>query len=77
MKKVPKSSLLAERLHKGFVCTCIAVTIYGCSVMAIRGYRYYTEIKPELQRKQNLEKQSLLEEGSSDNLRDIAPNIHV
>lgn len=73
MQKRPRNSVLFDRLHKGFVCTCVAVTIYATSVFVMRGYRYYMYEKPELQAKQLLEKQKLLAEGAPD----MAPNIQA
>ncbi|XP_063900134.1 uncharacterized protein LOC135119657 [Zophobas morio] len=76
MKRGPKGSLLVDRLHKGFVLTCIAVTVYGCSVLAMRGYRYYTDVRPQLQKKQLLEQQNLLAEGSSEGFK-ATPEIRA
>lgn len=73
MKKSPIRSAFIDKLHKGFVYTCIAVTIYGFSVMGLRYYRYITEEKP----KRLLENQSLLAEGSSESLKDKAETLKL
>ncbi|XP_073828055.1 uncharacterized protein [Musca autumnalis] len=49
---------LLDKLHRGAVYACIGVTLYGTFLLGMRGYRYYTVVKPERERK-------LLEEGAS------------
>ncbi|KAJ8917530.1 hypothetical protein NQ315_005579 [Exocentrus adspersus] len=73
MKKSPIRSLLVDKFHKGFVYTCIAVTIYGLSVVGMRYYRYITERRPQ----KLLEKQELLAEGSSEILKDTAETLRI
>ncbi|XP_018577547.1 uncharacterized protein LOC108915878 [Anoplophora glabripennis] len=73
MKKSPIKSALIDKLHKGFVCTCIAVTIYGFSAIGLFYYRYLTEVKP----KKLLENQSLLAEGSSEVLKDNVETLKL
>lgn len=73
MKKSPIRSALVDKLHKGFVYTCIAVTIYGFSYMGLRYYRYVSEVKP----KRLLENQNLLAEGSSEILKDSAETLKL
>ncbi|KAJ8942355.1 hypothetical protein NQ314_010084 [Rhamnusium bicolor] len=73
MRKYPiNKNVLFDRLHKGSVIICIAVTLYGCSVIGLKYYRYVTEIKPLLKRQQLLENQKLLAEGSSEVLSETA-----
>lgn len=75
MKKVAKKNILIERIHKGFVLGCIALTLYGLTGLGQRWYRYFTVLKPEAKQKELLEKQKLLEEGSSEILKDPAKNF--
>lgn len=77
MKRTPKRSILLDRLHKGFVLTCVCVTLGGTGYLALGWYKYFTEVKPALKQKQLLDKQSLLAEGSSDNLQDLAPTLKM
>lgn len=46
LKKNRQSSHFIDKLHKGFVITCIAATIYGLAVAGHRGYQYLTVTKP-------------------------------
>ncbi|KAH1001435.1 hypothetical protein HUJ04_005456 [Dendroctonus ponderosae] len=75
MRKVPKGSIIANYLHKGFVNTCIAATVVGSGYMAYRGYVYLTEVRPQFVEKKKLEQQKLLAEGSWDSLKDPALEI--
>lgn len=77
MLKKARASAILDKLHKGFVCTCVGVTLYGTYMLGWRFYRYFTVIRPENQQKELKMKQSLLAEGSSDNLKDIAPQIKL
>lgn len=75
MRKVPKASLIADYLHKGFVTACMAATVLGSSYMAYRGYVYVTVIRPQFIERKKLEQQKLLSEGSWDSLKDPALEI--
>ncbi|XP_017773841.1 PREDICTED: uncharacterized protein LOC108560693 [Nicrophorus vespilloides] len=77
MKKVAKNSVLMERLHKGFVLTCLGITIYGMTEMGMRWYRYFTVLRPQIKEKERLDKLQLLAEGSSDVLIDTAANLKM
>lgn len=77
MRRKPRASAVLDTLHKGFVCTCVGVTLYGTYLLGWRFYRYFTVIKPEQQKRELIAKQSLLAEGSSDNLQDNAPQIKL
>lgn len=55
-KRIAGRSLL-DRLHRGVVYTCIGITLYGTFLLGMRGYRYYTVVRPERQK-------ALLEEGA-------------
>ncbi|XP_026462982.1 uncharacterized protein LOC113365682 [Ctenocephalides felis] len=65
MKRAAKN-LLLDRLHKGAVMACMGITVLGTLSLGFRVYQYFTDIKPEIQRKQILAKNELLKEGASD-----------
>lgn len=46
LKKHRQTSHLVDKLHKGFVITCIAATIYGLAIAGHRSYLYLTVTKP-------------------------------
>lgn len=75
MKRYPKRSELLKTLHRGFVWTCIGATGLGLVLTSTRWYNYLSLVKPQLQEKQEAEKQKLLAEGSSDRLQDVAPTV--
>lgn len=77
MKKTPARNIIADRLHKGFVLTCVAVTLYGVGHLGLRWYRYFTVLRPEAKQRELMEKQNLLAEGSSEMLQDSAENLRV
>lgn len=77
MKKLPKRSVLMDRLHRGFVMACIGITMAGVVYMGVGAYNYFVVYKPQAKQKQLLEKQQLLLEGSSDNLQDAAPTLKM
>lgn len=77
MRKQPRVGVYLDYLHKGFVCTCIAATLYGCSYLMFRGFNYYTNVRPEIQKYKDTENKKLLAEGSSDNLDDQAPSLKM
>lgn len=77
MKKLPKRSILMDRLHKGTVIACISVTLLGTVYLGLAGYNYFMVFKPQKKQQQILEKQTLLAEGSSDNLKEIAPTLKM
>lgn len=77
MRKIARRSLIADTLHKGFVCACVGLTLYGTCHLGWRFYRYYTVIRPEQETKDLAMKQSILAEGSSDNLKDSAPQLKL
>ncbi|XP_065088511.1 uncharacterized protein LOC135709985 [Ochlerotatus camptorhynchus] len=45
MKKQARS-LIVDRLHRGFVYTCLGLTMYGSYLIGQRVYRYFSIIKP-------------------------------
>ncbi|XP_022903555.1 uncharacterized protein [Onthophagus taurus] len=77
MKKTPSRSIIVDRLHKGFVITCVAITLYGVGHLGMRWYRYFAELRPAAKQKELLEKQNLLAEGASDVLKDSALEIKM
>lgn len=77
MKKLPKRSILLDRLHKGFVVTCVGITLLGTVYLCASAYNYFVVYKPTMKQRQLLEKQQLLAEGSSENLKDVAPTLKM
>lgn len=77
LRKKVRSSFVLDKLHKGFVCACVGVTIYGTYLLGWRFYRYFTVVKPDKEQKELLAKQSLLTEGSSDVLKDTAQQLRT
>lgn len=73
MRKIPKRSILLDRLHKGFVLSCVGITIFGTGYLGIGWYRYFAVMKPAAKQRQLLENQDLLREGSSEILEDSSP----
>lgn len=76
MRKQPRVGVYLNYLHKGFVCTCIAATLYGCSFLIYRTYNYYANVRPEFKKLKDTENRKLLAEGSSENL-DTAPTLKM
>lgn len=77
MKKSARKGIYLDYLHKGFVCTCLAATLYAGSYLAFRGYRYIMEVRPENKKVQDAENKKLLTEGSSDYLTDTSPSLKM
>lgn len=75
MKKTPVRNAIIDKLHKGFVLTCVAVTVYGIGHLGLRWYRYFTVLRPEAKKRELLENKNLLAEGSSDLLQDSAQTL--
>lgn len=46
LKKRQVQGQFIDKLHKGFVISCIAVTCYGLAVAGHRAYLYLTVTKP-------------------------------
>lgn len=63
IRKTRMTSQLVDKLHKGFVVTCIAATVYGLAIGGHRAYLYLTVTKPareaEELRKIKLQKQDI------------------
>ncbi|XP_075156104.1 uncharacterized protein LOC142229427 [Haematobia irritans] len=69
-KRIGGSSLL-DKLHRGAVYTCVGITLYGTFLLGMRGWRYYTVVRPERQKAEL----KMLEEGASTNDRDTAKEL--
>lgn len=65
-KRLPGSNVL-DKLHRGAVYTCLAVTFFGTFMLGLRGWRYYTVTRPERQ-KADLQ---MIEEGSHDKAEEL------
>lgn len=46
MKRVATSKIL-DKLHRGFVYTCMGLTLYGTAIIGHRVYRYFSVVKPQ------------------------------
>jgi len=46
MRKTANPSKWFDRFHKGFVMTCVGLTLYGFAVIGNRAYHYYFVEKP-------------------------------
>lgn len=77
LHRTPKRNArsLADTLHRGFVLTCIGLTLCGSTYLGYRFVHYVTVYRPQLVEQRKLEEKNLLEEGSSENLKDLAPNV--
>lgn len=62
MKRLPKNFYM-DRLHRGFVFGCVALTAYGTFSLFHGIYHYFTVSKPLLLEKQK----ALLKEPTGDN----------
>lgn len=52
-----------DKLHRGFVITCIGMTTYGMYLLGWRVHRYFTVIKPMKEQAEL----KMIQEGSNDN----------
>ncbi|XP_044743732.1 uncharacterized protein LOC123305954 [Chrysoperla carnea] len=77
MQKKMRPSLILDRLHKGFVCACLGLTVYGGYLLSLRAYRYFAYIKPMREQQKLKSQEELLAEGSSDKIVDSAPEIKL
>ncbi|XP_057666916.1 uncharacterized protein LOC130900381 [Diorhabda carinulata] len=66
MKKYPYKNAILDKLHRGFVYSCIGLTLYAGTYIAVHYFNYFTQIKPEKDHKSLLENQQLLAEGAPD-----------
>lgn len=77
MKKSPRRNIWVDRFHKGFVYTCLGVTIISTGMLCLKAYDYFVNIKPQLKQQQLLKQNELLAEGSSDSLQDKTPALQA
>ncbi|GAB0091648.1 uncharacterized protein DMENIID0001_065040 [Sergentomyia squamirostris] len=52
MRRLPNRDKLYDRIHRGFVWTCMGLTVYGTYLLGARVYRYFTVVKPERERRE-------------------------
>lgn len=45
MRKIPNGKIL-DKIHRGFVYTCIGLTLYGTALIGQRVYRYFSVVRP-------------------------------
>ncbi|GLH11969.1 Uncharacterized protein GBIM_16664 [Gryllus bimaculatus] len=64
-KRRATRNLLFDRLHKGVVISCLALTLYGSFMIGDKMYRYFTVLRPQLKAKQEEEQKKLLSEGKA------------
>ncbi|XP_013108102.1 uncharacterized protein LOC106087563 [Stomoxys calcitrans] len=69
-KRISTSSLL-DKLHRGAVYTCLGITLYGTFLLGMRGWRYYTVVRPERQQADL----KMLEEGAPTQNNDTAKEL--
>uniref|UniRef100_S4PWS1 Uncharacterized protein n=1 Tax=Pararge aegeria TaxID=116150 RepID=S4PWS1_9NEOP len=67
MKKYARS-VLYDKLHKGAVIGCVALTLYGSVLLGEHFYRYYRYVKPQVEAAKAAAEKELLAEGSSDKI---------
>lgn len=56
MRKIPRVGRLGEYIHKGFVLACAGVTLLATVDVGLRVYNYYSVIKPQRDREEELQK---------------------
>lgn len=75
MRKPRKVGVYLDYFHKGTVCFCVALTVYGTSYLIYKGFTYYVNVKPQVRLQKEVENRRLLAEGSSDYQGDIESNL--
>ncbi|XP_047104673.1 uncharacterized protein LOC124741220 [Schistocerca piceifrons] len=65
---------LLNKLHRGFVLSCVALTIGGCGLLGMNTFRYFTVVRPAIKERQLEAQQELLGEGA-ETLTDAAPSV--
>lgn len=63
MKKVSKTTIL-DKLHRGFVWTCMGVSLTGVAYIGLIGWNYYMYVKPHRVAEGLRTQQELLREGT-------------
>lgn len=77
MQKQRRIGFYLDYMHKGFVCTCIAVTLYGFSQVFYRTFTYYTIVRPQIQKLKDAENKKLLAEGASEDFNGTSSTIKM
>ncbi|KAF4522369.1 hypothetical protein B566_EDAN012226 [Ephemera danica] len=78
MKRYAKPRAFVDKLHKGFVWTCVGLTAYGLFLLGLRVERYFTVIRPQREiREAELKKQLLAEGRDKALLNDSAPELKL
>lgn len=67
MKKYPRT-VIYDKLHKGGVLCCVALTLYGSVLLGDHFYKYFTYVRPQIQAAKAAAEQELLAEGSSEKI---------
>ncbi|XP_044752846.1 uncharacterized protein LOC123312465 [Coccinella septempunctata] len=68
MRKRAIANIWIDRFHRGFVWTCLTVTVCGTILYGTRFVHYFTVIKPEQDKRKLLEQRELLSEGAYDKI---------
>lgn len=61
--KYKQRSYILDKMQRGVVNICMAVTVIATSILMYRGYHYYVHIRPALKEMQLKTNEELLEEG--------------
>lgn len=67
---------LLNKLHKGFVLGCVALTLGGLGVLGVKAFHYLSVVRPAAKERQLEAQQELLGEGA-EALVDGAPAVAV
>lgn len=67
MKKYARN-VIYDKLHKGGVLCCVALTLYGSVILGDHVYKYFKYVRPQMQAAKAAAEQELLSEGSSDKI---------
>lgn len=77
MRKVPRVSRLGDYLHRGFVVTCAAVTLFATMDLGLRVYNYYSVIKPQRDREEKLRMAEEKTSAAEADMTDSAQTLRV
>lgn len=55
--------VIYDKLHRGFVITCMTATVVGLTFLGIGCYEILTKVRPQIAEKDKLVKEELLKEG--------------
>ncbi|VVC93714.1 unnamed protein product [Leptidea sinapis] len=67
MKKYPRT-VIYDKLHRGFVYTCIGLTLYGTVILGEHFYRYFRYVRPQIEASKAAAERELLLEGSAEKI---------